>query len=332
MSACLSVVIPTWNGRALLDRYLPSVAAELERWRQAAGAGAELVIADDGSSDATASWLARAHPAARLVRSETNRGFAYAANAGIEAARGEIVILLNNDVEVTPGSFNPVPAWFADPALFGVTLRGLDLPALTFSTGGKLGRWRRGFWETWRNYDVVNPAAGPGPGGSGSPPRWPSFALVGGFCALRRAMFLELGGFDPLFAPYYWEDIDLSYRARKRGWQIGYEPRATVHHAVSATIRRHRTPWRRRVVIHRNRLLFHAKNLDARTLRRHRLWRRLLLLQLALRGDFAYHAGYLAAWRLRAQVREFRRREQLTWRRRDEELALAEPRGSIALA
>lgn len=305
----LSVVIPTWNGAELLRRYLPSVTAAMAE-AETAGLSAELVISDDGSSDGTVAWLATAYPQVRVVASAANRGFAFAANAGIEAARGEIAVLLNNDVAVLPGALAVWPEWFADPALFAVTFRALDPATRAFATGGKLGRFRRGFWETWQNYDGA---------------RGPSFALVGGFCAVRRAMFLALGGFDPLFAPYYWEDIDLSYRARKRGWRIVYAPSATVLHEISATIRRHRTPWRRRVVIHRNRLLFHAKNLDPGWLRRHRRWRRLLLAQLALRGDFAYHAGYLAAWRLRRAVAAARRRESSEWRLPDAALAVAAP-------
>ncbi|MGH9540505.1 MAG: glycosyltransferase family 2 protein [Terriglobales bacterium] len=302
----LSVVIPTWNGRELLRRYLPSVIAEM--------GGAELVISDDGSSDGSAEWLAFAFPQVRVVASPANRGFAHAVNAGVTAAGGEIVVLLNNDVEVLPGAFASWPAQFADPELFGVTFRALDPATRAFATGGKLGRFRRGFWETWRNYDG---AAGP------------SFSLVGGFCAVRRSQFLQLGGFDPLFSPYYWEDIDLSYRARKRGWHVAYVPSAVVLHEVGATVGRHRTPWRRRVVIHRNRLLFHAKNLDPTELRRHRRWRRFLLAQMALRGDFAYLAGYWAAWRRRREVEAARRREMEQWRLSDRQLAVhAGPSGN----
>lgn len=317
MPANLSIVIPTWNGRELLARYLPAARTEMERWRGKTGGAAELVIADDGSSDGTAAWLPAAHPYARVERSESNRGFAQAANAGVAAARHEIALLLNNDVELSPGALDFLPAWFEDPEIFGVTLRAVS-PEGEFATGGKLGRWRRGFWETWRNYDPADGAPRPRGG-------WPSFALVGGFCAVRRKAFLELGGFDPLFSPYYWEDLDLSYRARKRGWRLGYEPRATIRHELTATIGRHAAPWRRRVVIHRNRLLFHAKNLDEGNLRRHRRWRRALLLQLAMRGDWAYWAGFLEAKRRRREVEAFRAVETGQWRLRDEDLELAAP-------
>ncbi|MGH9535514.1 MAG: glycosyltransferase family 2 protein [Terriglobales bacterium] len=305
----LSIIIPTWNGRSLLARYLPSVAAEAARFAAAGDAVPEILISDDGSSDGTPAWLAAAFPAMRCVASTVNRGFGPAVNTAVAAARGELIVLLNNDAELLPGALAPLPAAFADPVLFGVTLRA-TAPDGTFATGGKLGRFRRGFWEAWRNYDGL---AGP------------SFALVGGFCAFRRQAFLNLGGFDPLFAPYYWEDLDLSYRARKRGAEIRYLPHPAVRHEVSATIRRHRSSFARAAIIHRNRLLLHWKNLDAPLLRRHLLWAHLMLPQLALKGDFAYHAGYVQALARWAEVRRFRRAERPYWRRPDTALAVVAP-------
>ena len=305
----LSIVIPTWNGRGLLARYLPSVLAECDRLAAAHGRFPEVIISDDGSTDGTAAWLAAAFPAVRCVSSPVNQGFGPAVNAGVAAAHGAIIALLNNDAELLPGALGPALPAFSDPALFGVTLRA-EAPDGAFATGGKLGRFRRGFWEAWRNYD----------GWAGS-----SFALVGGFCVFRRDAFLALGGFDPLLAPYYWEDLDLSYRARKRGAEIRYLPHPAVRHEVSATIRRHRPAFARRAIIHRNRLLFHWKNLDPARLCWHLLWAHLMLVQLALKGDFAYHAGYMQALARWAAVRRFRRSERPCWRRGDASLAVTAP-------
>jgi GT2 family glycosyltransferase len=316
----LSIVIPTWNGRHLLERYLPSVVAEAERWRERGGT-ADIIVSDDGSTDGTGAWLHDRFGSVAVVRSEVNRGFSPAVNAGIAAATAPLVLLLNNDLRVSPGLLDGLASWFADPLVFGVTLRGLDIvlrpggdPELRFSTGGKVGRFRRGFWECWRNYDAESSVRG-----------LPTFSLVGGFCAFRRQAFLELGGFDEILAPYYWEDIDLSYRARKRGWRLVYAPDAIVHHEVSATVARHSTRFRRRMVIHRNRLLFHWMNLDGRCLVSHLLWAHLLLAQMLLRGDLAYHAGYWAALRRSGAVRARRLRDRPLWRVGDRELRLEAP-------
>ena len=298
MSGDFSFVIPTWNGKDLLERFLPAVVA-------AAGEN-EIVISDDGSTDGTAEWLRLAYPRIRLARSQVNRGFAPAANAGVAAAAAPIVVLLNNDLEPRSDLLAMLPPWFTDAGLFGVTFRAFDLPEKVFSTGGKLGRFRRGFWESWRNFEF----------GSGT------FLLVGGFCAFRRDAFLELGGFDPVFAPYYSEDVDLSYRARKRGWRLGYEPEAVVWHAPSSSVKRHRGRFARQAIIERNRLLFHWRNLDAGKLAQHLLWAHLLLPQMALKGQWAYHAGYLQAVARMAQARRFRRQERDRWVVGDDELAV----------
>ncbi|MGH9412653.1 MAG: glycosyltransferase family 2 protein [Terriglobales bacterium] len=298
----LSLVVPTWNGRDLLARFLPSLVRELTSER-------ELVISDDGSTDGTAAWLPAHYPIARVIRSERNRGFAPAANAGVAAARAEIVVLLNSDIELTPACLDPIPHWFDRPDIFGITLRAFDLPEKIFSTGGKLGHFRRGFWEAWRNYAA---------------PSGPSFMLAGGFCAFRRSVFLDLGGFDPIFAPYYSEDLDLSYRARKRGWQLGYEPSSLLYHQRSSSVNRHQNRFRRQAIIERNRLLFHWRNLDLPRLAAHLLWAHLLLLQMALKGNWAYHAGYAQALARSAQVRRFRLRERPHWRLHDHQLELAE--------
>lgn len=311
----LSLVIPTWNGRELLERFLPSVVA--------AAGESEIVISDDGSTDGTAAWLAATFPQVRCVISKVNRGFAPAAHAGVEAATAPIVVLLNNDLELAADGLAYVEEWFDDPEVFGVTFRAFDLPERTFATGGKLGRFRRGFWETWRNYE------GGGEEGAG---RDASFMLVGGFCAFRREAFLEMGGFDPIFAPYYSEDLDLSYRARKRGWVLGYEPRAQVYHARSSSVNRHRGRFRRAVVIERNRLLFHWRNLDAGRLGVHLLWAHGLLLQMLLKGNFAYHAGYLQALARVGAVRRFRRGERAHWLRSDLELELLRGETSLPAA
>jgi GT2 family glycosyltransferase len=313
----LSIVIPNWNGFALLRRYLPSVIRECDRWQTEHNRECEIIVSDDGSTDQSISWLRANHSGLRVVASSVNRGFGPTANRGIHAARHEIVVLLNNDVAVCAGTFNPLSKYFDDPQIFGVTMRALDLPELKFSTGGKLGRFRRGFWEAWRNYDIAD---------TDCPNYLKSFALVGGFCALRRSMFIELGGFDPLFAPYYWEDIDLSYRARKRAFKITYAPYCVVHHAVSSSVTRHQDQFRREATTHRNRLLFHWKNLDAANLLHNLAWTHLLLLQMAVQGKFSFHAGYVQAIKRLPQVRDFRRAEHKRWRRRDRELeVLASP-------
>ena len=112
--AC-SVVIPSYNGRKLLDVCLASIARCRPRSIEI-----EVIVADDASTDDTLAWLAAEHPDVRVVRLDDNRGFVGAANAGIAAARGEMIQLLNNDTEVTPGWIEAGLAPFADPSVGSV--------------------------------------------------------------------------------------------------------------------------------------------------------------------------------------------------------------------
>lgn len=285
----VSIVIPTWNGRDLLDRFLPSVVASLDAWP----GGGEIVVADDGSTDGTADFLAAEYPSLRIAASGVNRGFSAAANMGVDAAGNRVVVLLNNDVEVEREFLSPLLRWFEDGATFAVSARSLDWDRSTFRDGGKAGYWRRGFWRVWRNYDVVR-------GDGEKPLELPGIYGPGGFTAFDREKWLSLGGLDSLFAPFNWEDTDICYRALKRGWKVLYEPESVVYHSPNTTIGSTSRRMRVRFVSRRNRLLFHWKNITDPGMMLHNLFFSLLSLPLSLlRLDLASVAAFLdAAFRL----------------------------------
>lgn len=295
----VSVVIPTWNGRHLLECYLPAVLAEADAYRRLTGAAAEVLVVDDGSTDGTAEYLARTAAAGvRVAARQVNGGFAAACNTGFAAAAHPLVVLLNNDVEPAAGFLPPLLEHFRDPAVFGVTCRVLLPGTRVLSTGGKVGIFRRGYWSAQFNYEPIGGGKGP----------CPSFTAIGGFAALDRGKVLQLGGFLDIFNPFYWEDIDLSYRAWKRGWEIRYEPRSVVYHQPSATIGRAFQQRRIDTVAARNRLLFHWLEIrDAGMLARHA---GMLALQVASQwaGRRREFYGALAqALRRLPEVRRLRR-------------------------
>ncbi len=287
----VSIVIPTWNGRELLERFLPSVMDALVAWP----GGGEIVVADDGGSDGTVEFLAQEFPTVRVVRAEANLGFAGAANMGMAAARNRIAILLNNDVETERQFIAPLVRWFGDGKIFAVCARSLDWDHSTFRDGGKAGYWKRGFWRVWRNYEVAR--------GPEEPlQRWPSIYGSGGFTAFDRDKWLALGGLDELFAPFNWEDTDICYRALKRGWHVLYEPESVVYHSPNTTIGSTSRRLRVRFISRRNSLLFHWKNLtDAGMLAGNILHSSLSLPLALLRFDLAAAGAFFAAlWRLKA--------------------------------
>lgn len=257
MNASISVVIPTWNGLSLLRENLPSVDAACRLYCRQTGYDTEIIVVDDAGEDATAAFLTRVFPHIRLVRRTHNGGFARASNSGFQHCRFPLIALLNNDVELDVEYFLHQAPHFGDPQVFAVTARVFEWDQPVFATGGKVGSFRRGFWSVYYNYDV-DPAQAS---------HWIderkllSIYAVGGFATFHRSKLLELGGFCELLSPFHWEDIDLSYRAWKRGWTIHYEPRSRARHRTSATIARHFRKSRVETASLRNRLLFHWINL-----------------------------------------------------------------------
>jgi GT2 family glycosyltransferase len=222
----VSVVIPTWKGKRLLEAYLPSVLAAADSYSHSGGE-TEIIIVEDAGGDGTPAWLAQRYSdRVKVVEHERNLGFCAACQTGFETAEYPIVLLLNNDVRLRPDCIDPMIRHFADERVFAVTGKLMNQAEDTFCNGGKVARFRRGMWSTYQNYDL-QPGANPAMD-------LLSFTAIGAFSAYDRAKFLDLGGFDPLTAMV--EDIELSYRGWKRGWTIRYDPGAVAYHDASQTM------------------------------------------------------------------------------------------------
>ena len=243
---CASIVIPNWNGRELLAQYLPSVL-------EATGGNPanEVIVVDNASADGSGEFLRETFPTVRVLALENNRGFGGGSNAGVAAARNDIVVLLNNDMRVAPDFLAPLLAAFTGDKVFAVSCQIFfsDPARRREETGLTEGRWHRGALRVGHRTDE-----------SISEP-YPCFYGGGGSSAFDRRKLLELGGFDELFAPFYFEDADLGYLAWKRGWQVLYQPRSVVWHEHRGTIGRHYSDARIRAVLEKNRLLFCWKNI-----------------------------------------------------------------------
>jgi len=242
----------------LLEEMFPSLLTATNEFQRRTGGVWEVIVVDDGSVDDTIPWIeTRPEKNIKLITRRRNSGFALACNLGFSACRYQMVILLNNDVIVDKNFILPLVAHFQDEKVFGVTFKALGRDQTTFCNGGKIGEFRMGFWKAFRNYDVSNGNSSPPPE---SDPLY-SFSVCGGFCAFDRQKLREVGGFEPLMSPFYWEDVELSYRAWKRGWVIHYEPKCIVYHDASTTIRGAFHRFRIDRINTRNRLIFMWKNL-----------------------------------------------------------------------
>ena len=186
----------------------------------------EVIVADDASTDGTAQWLARVHPRVRVVRLERNGGFCAAANAGIAAARGRFIQLLNNDTEVAAGWIEAGLAPFADPTVASVAPLVLvrSDPGRVDSAGDS---YSLAGWPTKRGHGQ------PGAFFAGRPVE-EVFGASGSSAFYRSAALRRAGGFDSILGSYY-EDVDLAFRLRWAGYRCVFAPRSLIYHDVSAT-------------------------------------------------------------------------------------------------
>lgn len=250
----VSVVVPSRNGRELLASMLPHVMPQL-------GAG-EIIVSDNGSTDETAEWLAVEYPEVRVIRNAAPLSFARAVNAGILASRFKRILLLNNDMIVQPGFVDALNSAFERiPELFCATAQIFFPPGVRREETGK-AVWRR---ET--------PVAFPVRCDDPVPGEDLTWVLYGsGGCSLFDAAKLRvLGGVGEVFDPAYVEDLDLGYRAWKRGWPSVFRADAQVEHRHRATTSRYYTPQQLDAFVEINylRFLIHAVGSTALFLR---LW------------------------------------------------------------
>ncbi len=297
-----SVIVPTYNGAHLLPACLDSLARQTRP-------PDETIVVDDASTDETLALLAARYPWVRVVRLERNRGFVAAANRGMAEARGEIVVLLNNDTEAEVGWLEALVAPLEQDESLGFCASKLLLfdrrdhlhsAGDSYSVGGvpiNRGAWRRDDGRYDRPERI--------------------FGACAAAAAYRRTMLQELGGFDPWFVSYL-EDVDLSWRAQLLGYQCLYVPQARVYHRVSASGGGVRPSY----YCGRNFLLVLASDVPWPILRRH--WRAILCQQGAIVLQALRHAREPAA---RARLQGFlaglallpaalRRRQRVQRRRR----------------
>jgi len=281
----VSVVIPNWNGIALLEKNLPAV---LKAAQNKMNSIVEVILVDDGSTDDSVRFLRKNfHNKIRLFKHTKNRGFSAACNMGARMAKGDLVCLLNSDVIPNSNFLVTVGSMFADSTIFAVGLHEKNY-------GPATGDFKGGIF-THKNAGVKK---------NQTVSLWAS----GGSAVFRKTTWKKLKGFDEtLFTPFYWEDVDLSYRAWKRGYKVMWDPAALVEHKHESSINTNNfTKKYMDIIKERNELLFIWKNITSQ-----------ILFKKHVRYLFSRtisHPGYLrviaAAWKKRDIVKKLRAIEQ----------------------
>lgn len=218
-SPSFSVVIPNWNGK----RFLATCLGALQ---QQTLPDIEVIIVDNASTDGSQAYIKAEYPNVRLIELDNNRGFTGACNIGMEAARAEIIALLNNDTEADKdwaaqiaGAFeaHPEAGIVASKMLLFDQRDRFHTAGDFFTTDGRAGN--RGAWQVdCGQYDRGEYV----------------FSACGGAAAYRQSMLNAVGMLDDDFF-FLLEDVDLAWRAQLAGYRVWYTPSAIVYHHLSAT-------------------------------------------------------------------------------------------------
>jgi GT2 family glycosyltransferase len=221
----VSIVIPVFNGLALtrvcLEAILRHTPPELY----------ELIVVDNGSSDGTAAWLRERQEQAvlRAVANADNRGFAIASNQGARAARGEYLLMLNNDTEPELDWLEPLVAVLDQEPTVGAVGAKLLYPDRTIQHAGVIVVDHQRLGDPLLALHIFARLPEDHPDANASR----SYKAVTAACMLvRREAFFAVGGFDEGYWNGY-EDVDLCFALARSGFSIRYEPRSVVIHHES---------------------------------------------------------------------------------------------------
>lgn len=270
-SVCLAIL--NYNGVRHLEHLLPSIPAAL-------GGGVTncpVVVLDNGSTANDVPWLAQHAPDIKVVVAPRN-DYLYSYNDLLTARTEDVVVLLNNDLRLAPGFLRALLPHFESRDVFSVGATSRDWDDTRFTCGPAALRSHHGVysWDWERSHQVLAH----------------TLFTSGGFMAVDRKKFLELGGFNRLFYPGYAEDLDLCFRAWRKGWKCIFEPRALVYHRENGTF-----STRARRLMERSQWLFQWSSLPSSAGWFERTAMTLLTTaRQALAGDPVWAYRRLATW------------------------------------
>ena len=228
MAQDTAVVILNWNGKQLMEEFLPSVATLSQ--------GADVVVADNGSSDGSVEWLKENYPTIRVLAFEENHGFAGGYNLAIETLQEyKYIVLLNSDVEVTAGWVAPLKKYMqlnpdvaaCQPKLKSYTNK--EMFEYAGAAGGFIDKYGYPFCRG-RVFDTTEKDNGQYDGEAKD-----IFWATGAALMVERESYLAVGGLDTDFFAHM-EEIDLCWRLHLLGKRIAVVPQSTVYHLGGGTL------------------------------------------------------------------------------------------------
>lgn len=208
----ISVIVTNWNGIKLLKKNLENIIINSPE-------ADEIIFADDASTDSSISFakdLQKKYSKLKIIEHKKNVGFGENSNDAVKTAKGELVVLLNNDIYPHKNYIKNSIKHFNNQNVFGVGFAELGHE-----------NWARIYWgEGYLQHE---------PGLDVSKTHISAW-VSGGSSIIRKKHFIKLGGFDPIYEPFYSEDLDLGLRAWKSGYTLLWEPKSVVEHKHESTM------------------------------------------------------------------------------------------------
>ena len=247
----ISVVIPNYNGEMLLPQILPTVFIALKN----ISIPSEIIVSDDCSIDRSAEIIKENFSQVKFLQSTTNNGFSITANSGIKAALYNWVLLLNSDVKLEPDYFMPLLKYAAKEKVFGVMGRIIGWDDEQIQDGAKYPFFHGVKIKTSGNYLLKNTEE--------MKEGIFTMYLSGANAFLNKKIFLDIGGFNEMFSPFYVEDFELSLRAWRLGYVCYFDYSAVCRHKTSSTVASSQKRKQVKKIYNRNKMFLHAIHLSA---------------------------------------------------------------------
>ena len=244
----VSVVIPNYNGKSLLEENLPTVFLALKKLENS---DFEVVVADDASTDDSVSFLRAVYPQVVLIENRKNLGFSGNINSGLKAASKDLILALNSDVKLDENYFLDQMKYFAQQDVFGVMGTIMD-PRNSKITDTAKYPVQTLFGVIQSTLNATNEEKG-----------LPTFFLSGANALMDRKKLSQIGYFNEIFSPFYGEDVDLGMRAWRMGWKSYYEPKSICYHEISSTILSSHKKKTVKKISRRNKFVFHDLHLTS---------------------------------------------------------------------
>lgn len=290
----ISALVPNYNGKELLEKNLPTLIKELKK----TGVEYEVIVADDCSTDGSIAFLKEKFPELILVEKEKNEGFSATCNAGIKVASKELVFLMNSDIILTENYFQPQFKFFEKADTFGVMGKIIGYYDDEIQDTAKYPKMKGTKLKGTINYLIRDYEDG----------FWtPSFYLSGANALVDTKKLKAIGGFDEIFSPFYYEDMDLSIRAQRLGWKCYYEHQAVCRHEGSVSTNKIRKAWVD-TIYRRNRFVLHALHFSGMRLFAYNIQIAFELLFRWVNGRLGVYKGYFKYLGMRKDISKSRKR------------------------